>query len=65
MKNFVYRDKNDFNIIGVSINNSSPEIVKIIPLGKKFYFFTSSNDITNIINNDGFAGIGQFQPIDN
>jgi len=39
LKNFVYRDKNDFNIIGVSINNSSPEIVKIIPLGKKFYFF--------------------------
>ena len=65
MKNFVYRDKNDFNVIGVSINNSPSEIAKIIPLGKKFYFFTSSDDITNIINNDEFAGIGQFQPIDN
>ena len=58
MKNFVYRDENNFNVIGVSVNDTPSEIAKIIPRGKKFYFFTSSNDITNIINNDEYAGVG-------
>jgi len=58
LKNFVYRDENNFNVIGVSVNDTPSEIAKIIPCGKKFYFFTSSDDITNIINNDEYAGVG-------
>lgn len=53
MTNFVYI-KDNKRIYGVAVNETAP----YVPRGLKYYFYTDTSEIDEIIQNDKYNGIG-------
>lgn len=58
MKNFAYKNENDFTVVGISVNDSVNDVLKVVPKDIPFYFYSDASEIETLIASGKYDGIG-------